>query len=87
MKVEDLQQNKIYSVCWSGGTQIVGRYKGVLEEVTCQHTLYDCLHYWNGHQSFHHKETVYLNNTDEIREASKAEKVLLVGYEIEHNLI
>lgn len=87
MNIEDLQPNKIYSASWAGSTQIVGRYKGVSCGATCQHTFYDCLSYWNGHESFYHQETVYLNNTDEIREASKAEKALLVRYEIEHNLI
>lgn len=87
MKSEELKPNRIYSVSWSGGTQIVGRYKGVKQSATDEHTFYDCLHYWNRHESFYKEDSVLLSNTEEIRVASIAEKKLLVGYEIEHNLI
>ena len=87
MKIEELKANHIYSVRWSGGTQIVGRYKGVKESATSEHTFYDCLHYWNRHETFYREDSVLLSNTEEIREASIAEKKLLTGYEIENGLI
>lgn len=86
MEIKDLIPNKIYSVTW-GSTQIVGRYKAVHCDATCQHTFYDCLHYWNSHESFYSNQTLYLNNADDIREASLDEKIKLVHYEIDNNLI
>lgn len=86
MEIKDLLPNKIYSVTWCS-TQIVGRYKEVKCNATCQHTFYDCLHYWNSHECFYSDQTVYLSNADEIREASKAEKLMLVKYEIDNSLI
>lgn len=87
MKPEELIPNKIYSVTWSGETQIVGRYKGVRQAATKEHTFYDCLHYWNAHETFHYEEHVLLGCAEEIRNASLAEKRLLTEYEIEHDLI
>lgn len=87
MKPDELQPNRIYSISWSGGAQIVGRYKEVKLPATQEHTFYDCLSYWNRHENFYKEETVLLSNAEDIREASLAEKKLLTGYEIEHNLI
>lgn len=87
MKPEELKPNRIYSVSYSGRTQIIGRYKGVKCGATKEHEFYDCLHYWNQHESFYREESILLGPADEIREASLSEKHLLVGYEIEHNLI
>lgn len=87
MKPEELKPNRIYAVTWSGPTLIVGRYKEESPMGCCQHTFYDCLHYWNAHENFYKEQTVYLSNVEEIREASQAEKYLLVQYEIRNNLI
>lgn len=87
IKLEELQPNKIYSISYAGGTHIVGRYKGVKQKATEEHTFYDCLHYWYRHENFYQEKSILLSEADEIRPASIAEKRLLTGYEIEHNLI
>lgn len=80
-----MEQGKIYFISYGGNTQIVGRFK---ESDTTQHIFYDLLHYWNGFESFRQNNPycVY-SGIDEIREASKAEKMSLIRFELENNCI
>jgi hypothetical protein len=87
LKLEKLEQGKIYYLDYGTNTQIVGRYKHT--EGTAHH-FYDLLHYWNGYETFRHASpacVTNINGIENLRRASKAEIHNLVKNEIEHGCI
>lgn len=79
-----MEVGKMYFIDY-GGTQIIGRF---LKDETTQYIFSDLLHYWNTSENFQ-KNNPYCVHTGimTIREASKAEKLMLFSFEIEHNLV
>lgn len=74
---------KIYWIDY-GGTQVLGRYKS---SDTCNHYLYEELHYWSGFENFHVTPYIVKAGIQSIREASPTEKHTLLRHAIEHNTI
>jgi len=86
MSEEKLQMEvgKIYFISYGGNTQLVIRYKGL--DVT-QYFYFDCLHYWNGYETFQKEGYCVHSGVEEIRPATKPEKFNLIRFEIEHETI
>jgi hypothetical protein len=81
----EMELGKIYSLDYGGNTQIVGRF---LEDTTTQYIFFDLLHCWNGFKTFRGKNPYCVHSgIENIREASKSEKMNLVRFELEHNCI
>lgn len=80
-----MEHGKIYFISYGGSVQLVAKYK---DSDTCNHNFYDLIHYWNGYETFrYNKEYCIKSGITEIREASQAEKMSLVRFEIENNCI
>lgn len=81
--LEELKVSRIYCFDFGPNTQVIGRYKS--KEIP-NIIFFDHLHYWNGYESF--KQGGYCVTSGlTIREASQAEKMNLVRFEIENNCI
>ena len=80
-----MEIGKIYFLDYGGNTQIVGRF---LKEDTTQYIFFDLLHYWNGFESFRYNNPYCVRGwLENMREASKSEKMNLIRFEIENNCI
>ena len=81
----ELQEGKIYHIAYGEQVQLVARYK---KEDACNYYLFDYLHYWQGYEKFYHNAAYCCQaGITEIREATQAEKMALVRFEIEKNCI
>ena len=80
-----MEVGKIYFLDYGGNNQIVGRF---LEDTTTQYIFFDLLHYWNGFETFKQNKPYCVHiGIENMREASKSEKMNLVRFELEHNCI
>lgn len=85
MEKIEMKVGKIYFLDYGGNTQIVGRF---LEDTTTQYIFFDLLHYWNGFETFKKNKPYCVHSgIENMREASKSEKMNLVRFELEHNCI
>lgn len=79
----EMMPGKIYYIDY-GGTQVIGRYKS---SDTCNHYLFEELHYWAGFEAFHKEPYCVKAGIQSIRDASAAEKHNLLRFAIEHQTI
>lgn len=80
-----MELGKIYYLDYGSNNQIVGRY---LNDDGSQYIFFDLLHYWNGYETFQqNKPYCVRNGVEDMREASKSEKMNLIRFEIEHDCI
>ena len=76
---------KIYYLDYGNNTQIIGRFSN---ETATNYYFYDLLHYWNGYETFRHKDQYCVKSgIENVRRASKAEIHSLVKHEIENDCL
>ncbi len=76
---------KYYFIAFGTQTQLVVRFR---EEQCTTYNFYDCLHYWNRHESYRGDASYCVKSgITELRPATLPEKNSLINKEIEHDAI
>ncbi len=73
---------KYYFISFGDQTQLVVRFR---ENQVTTYNFYDCLHYWNRHESYRNNNAYCVHSgIIELRPATLPEKNALINKEIEH---